>query len=227
MNEMEALFAEWKKLVMNEADHFVEDGIIYPEMWSQARKKILFILKETNDYKGSISKLIHDASTIRPKSGLWGSPTFHNIGRWAYGLLNYPQSVGAYKAANNNRKKSVLSCSFINLKKTTGGRTATKTVDESAQKYSKFIRRQIEIIDPEIIVFGGTFQIVKDNVIPELARVSTRIHQFGSIICINANHPACTKKRTLIYDQVVLNYHKYISEKENSEGSASASLTKI
>lgn len=216
MNEMEALFAEWKKLVLDEADHFVEDGIIDPEMWNQASKKILFILKETNDFKGSISKLIHDASTIRPQSGLWGSPTFHNIGRWAYGLLNYPQSVSAYKIANNNRKKAVLSCSFINLKKTTGGRTATKTVDESAKKYSSYLRRQIEIIDPDIIVFGGTYQIVKDNVIQELVRVSPRIHHFGNIVCVNANHPACTKKRTLIYDQVILNYHKYIIE--NSKG---------
>lgn len=209
MGDMEKLFAEWKTSIFEESDHFVEDGIICPEMWNQASKKILFILKETNDYTGSITKLISDACTTRPNSGLWDRPTFHNIGRLVYGLLNYPQSVSEYKTAHNNRKKSLLYCSFINLKKTTGGKSSTKAVSESAKKYSNFIRRQIEIISPEVIVFGGTYQIVKDNVIPELVNISPRIHQYGNIICINANHPACTKKRTLIYDQSILNYHKY------------------
>ncbi|MHC1697591.1 MAG: hypothetical protein AB9919_05920 [Geobacteraceae bacterium] len=212
MNEMEELFVEWKKFVLDEADHFVEDGIICPEKWSLANQKVLFVLKETNDYTGSISKLIHDAIAIRPKSRLWGRPTFHNIGRWAYGLLNYPQSIGEYNAAHNNRKESILYCSFINVKKTTGGRTATNAVEENAKKYSKFLRKQIEIINPNIMVFGGTYKIMKDYVLPELVRVSSRIHSYKDIICINANHPACTKNRALIYDQVMISYHKYIAE---------------
>jgi hypothetical protein len=200
---MEDLFNEWKALVLEESDHFVEDGIICQENWDSANRKILFILKETNDYKGSISRLINDAVTVRPKSKLWLRPTFHNIGRWAYGLLNQTDSVAPYKAANKERKNTLLSCAFINVKKTSGGRTAGKAVEESAIKYASFLRRQIEIISPDIIVFGGTYQIMKNHVLPEMGKVSYRVHKYKGMICINANHPACTKKRNYIYDQVV------------------------
>ena len=98
--EMEKLFAEWKPLVMEEGNHFVEDGIICPEKWSIANKKILFVLKETNGYEQSITKLINDVCTSGRKSGMWDGPTFHNIGRWAYGLLKYPDGINGYKEAN-------------------------------------------------------------------------------------------------------------------------------
>lgn len=208
--EMEGLFAEWRPYVMKEADHFVEDGFICPEKWKAASQKILFILKETNDHKGSITKLINEVCTSGRKSGMWASPTFHNIGRWAYGLLNYPDSIGSYKLANSKRKSSIQYCSFINLKKTTGGRTATSEVEKNAEKYSNFLRKQIEIISPDIIVFGGTYNMVKTHVLPELVRVSTRIHTYRDIICINAFHPACTKKRSFMYDQVLLNYDTFV-----------------
>ena len=211
MKEMEELFIEWKSLVLSEADHFVEDGIICHETWASVNSKILFILKETNDYEGNIAKLINEAVTIRPKSKLWLRPTFHNIGRWAYGLLNFPESVGSYKVAHKERKKSLLSCSFINLKKTSGGRTAGKSVELCAIKYASFLRKQIEIISPDIIVFGGTYQIVKDHVLPEMKKEAYRVHNFNNIVCINANHPACTKERTVMYDQVVVSYAHYIA----------------
>jgi hypothetical protein len=56
---MDALFEEWKTQLSETSDHFVKDGIISAEDWAQAETKILFILKETNDYKGNIVQLIH------------------------------------------------------------------------------------------------------------------------------------------------------------------------
>lgn len=208
---MDELFKEWKTLIMSDAKHFVEDGVICHESWGEVDCKLLFILKETNDYEGNIANLINRAVTVKPKSKLWGRPTFHNIGRWAYGLLNFPKSIDSYEAANKERKKSLLPCSFINIKKTSGGRTAGKAVELNAIKFASFLRRQIEILSPDIIVFGGTYKIMKDHVLPEMKKVSHRIHKFNNVICINANHPACSKNRTLMYEQVVNNYANYIA----------------
>lgn len=211
MSQMNALFEEWKLLVAEESDHFVEDGIISESDWDAAGTKVLFILKETNDYEGNLSNLINTAVTIKPKSKLWARPTFHNVGRWAYGLLHNSDTAPPYNDSHKKRKESLLSCSFINLKKTSGGRTATKSVSEFANKYSVFLRRQIELIGPDVIVFGGTYKIAKDNVLPELEKVSHRVHKYNNIVCINANHPACTKKRKDMYDQVLVNYNNYLS----------------
>jgi len=208
MNEMDILFKEWKEQI-NE-DHFVEDGIICPEVWDKSERKILFILKETNDYKGNIAKLIAHAIKVKPKSSLWARPTFHNIGRWSYGLLNYKDEIPPYRIAHKNRKTSLLSCSFINIKKTTGGRTATKEVEEHAEKYAPYLRRQILLLNPDIVVLGGTYDIVKAHVFPELTKVSHRVHKFGNLIFINAYHPAYTLKRTRMYEQVVGNFDSFV-----------------
>jgi len=215
MTEMEKLFNEWKGLVLSKSDHFVEDGIICPEKWDSVNTKVLLVLKETNDYKYNIAKLIKDSVFKNPKSKLWRSPTFHNIGRWVYGLINSSDSVSEYKDAHKNRKSSLLLCAFINVKKTSGGRRATKSVEENAREYSLFLRKQIDIISPDIIVFGGTYKIMKKYVLPELEKVHLRIHKYNEIICINANHPAYIRKRKYTYDQVVVNYGKYLSENKN------------
>lgn len=211
MDEMSILFEEWKKEIELDEDHFVEDGIVCPEMWKKADRKILFILKETNDYRSSIVKLINDVVTKKkPKSKLWNGAMFHNLGRWTYGLLNYQNDMPLYKIAHQNRKKSLLSCSYVNIKKTTGGRTATKAVEHHAEKYAHFLRRQILLINPDIIVFGGTYEMIKKYTLPELTSVSPRVHKFGNIICINANHPAATITRTTMYEQVVGNFDVFV-----------------
>jgi len=207
---LEELFKEWKLSVLEESDHFVEDGIVCEEKWLKSKQKILFILKETNGYKGSISELINTAVRTRPKSGLWKRPTFHNIGRWIYGLLKAKEQDIIYSEAHKFRKESLLSCAFMNIKKTTGGRTATESVKENAKKYSKFIRRQIELLDPDIIVFGGTYEIMKKYVFIEMENVSPRVYKYEKYICISANHPACTKKRIDMYNQVVISYKNYL-----------------
>ncbi|WP_415886608.1 hypothetical protein ACMXYO_01150 [Neptuniibacter sp. QD37_6] len=212
MDKMDQLLAKWKEEVSAESDHFVEDGIICQEGWNAAERKILFILKETNGYNKSITKLINIAVTDRKDSALWKRPTFHNIGRWGFGLLNISTEAPPYKAANKERKNSLLSCAFINIKKTSGGRTAGKEVSSNAEKYASYLREQIEIISPDIIVFGGTYKIMKKHVLPEMEHEAHRIHKYKNTICINANHPACTKKRTTMYDQVIGSYANYIKD---------------
>ncbi len=206
---LDQLFVEWQGGIGG--DHFVRDGIICKDQWDKAEKKVLFILKETNDYKGDIAKLIRDK--VSKKSRMWRSPTFHNIGRWEYGLLNHDGEVPPFETAHGNRKQALLSCAFMNIKKTSGGRLASAGVKEHARKYRDFIQREISIISPDIIVFGGTYYILRKHAMPELERQSERVHLYKDIVCINANHPAYPRKRVDAYDQVVGNYHRYLKSR--------------
>lgn len=139
---------------------------------------------------------------IHNKSRIWRGANFNNLGRWAYALQNLPETKTPFEIAHKNRKNALLNCAFINLKK--------HLAVEQQQKKSKlklkntpFLKRQIEMIDPNIIVFGGTYKIAKQHVLPEMYKVSERIHKYKDIICINAFHPACTTNRKKIYDQVI------------------------
>ncbi|CAN7774635.1 hypothetical protein LJR290_007720 [Variovorax sp. LjRoot290] len=210
---MNALFDEWRPLVLAEAGHFVGDGIVLEEAWRASKRRILFVLKETNGYegeKGPMDKLLRDAAKPGSTSKLWDRPTFHNLGRWAHGLLTYTGEVPGYEEAHRARRSAMLACAFINLKKSSGGRTATEEVGVHAGRYAEQLRRQVEIIQPEIVVLGGTYPMVKEHVFPGLEKVSSRVHKLGDRIFINAFHPACTKDRREGYHQVVLSYHQYM-----------------
>lgn len=211
--KMNNLFSEWKKVYeLDGADHFVEDGIVSIEYWEKSKIRVLFILKETNNFKGNINELIESTvnKTRKKRSKLWQRPTFHNIGRWTYGLINSNNRIEPYETSHDKRKKALLSCAFINIKKTAGEKSSQKKIiDENAKKYNTFIKKQIDIIEPDIIVFSGTYKTIKSYVLPELVKVSYRVHTYKNIICINAFHPACTKARKEMYDLVVSNYYDY------------------
>jgi hypothetical protein len=211
---MRALFDEWRPLVVAEAGHFVGDGIVMEEAWQASRRRILFLLKEPHGYKGAdggMDKLIRDAAKPRSTSKLWRRPTFHNLGRWAHGLLSYEGAVPDFADAHRARRTAMLGCAFVNLKKTSGGRSATSEVDVHAQRYAEFLRRQVDIIEPDLVVMGGTYPTVKEHLYPGLEKVSSRVHKLGNRLFINAFHPACTNERLEVYHQVLFSYHQHVS----------------
>lgn len=210
---IDILLNEWRSQVVREAGHFVEDGVVCQESWSKAKLRVLFLLKEPNGYKGEhgpLNELLRKAATTNPGSAMWDRPTFHNIGRWAYGLANYSHDVPSYQEANKAYKTAVLECAYINIKKSSGGARATKEVAVHAAKYAAFLRRQVDLLAPDIVVCGGTYSLLKEHVYPRMAKVSPRIHKDGDRIFINAFHPGCRAKREAVYDQVLSSYHEFM-----------------
>ena len=208
------LFDEWRPHVVAESGHFVEDGIVCEEGWRKAKRKILFLLKEPNGYKGehgALNDLLRKAAAPNSTSAMWDRPTFHTVGRWAHGLLHYSGQVPSYDEAHRARKSAVLECAYINIKKSTGGARATKKVEVHAAKYAEFLRRQVAIIEPDIVVCGGTYDILKEHVYPRMSKISSRIHQLETRIFINAFHPSCRTNRKVVYDQVLQSFHQYMA----------------
>lgn len=191
------------------------------ESWSAAKRKVLFLLKEPNGYDGrhgALNDLLRKAAVPNSTSKMWKRPTFHNIGRWAYGLLNYSGQVPAYEEANQAYRTALLGCAYINIKKSSGGARATKKVEVHAAKYAEFLRRQVDIIDPDIVVCGGTYTILKEHVYPGMSKVSSRIHRVDGRIFINAFHPGCRTKREDVYDQVLSSFHQFmVTTSQNDE----------
>lgn len=211
---MEVLLAEWREHLVAEAGHFVGDGIVCEDGWRQAKRKVLFLLKEPNGYqgeKGPLNDLLRQAAQPKSSSKLWDRPTFHNLGRWAFGLINYSGHAPTYDEANRAYRTAVLGCAYINIKKSSGGARATKQVELHASKYGAFLRRQVDLIAPDIVVCGGTYRILKDHVYPSLSRVSSRVHRLDERIFINAFHPGCRTNRKAVYDQVLSSFQQFMS----------------
>jgi len=205
---LDNLMDAWEE-AFPEGWHFNRDGVISKENWDSGGKKVLFVLKETNKAKQNVVTAINRAMEVK-KSGWWRGKVLRRVGRWAYGLQNYDGVVPPLKDAKLNEKNAINSIAYINIRKAAGkARTNRKTFDAHASEYSSFVRRQIELINPDIVVLCGTYSQVKRYVFPELKKVSERVHLNEGVVFINAFHPAARRKSSMLYYQVLDSYHAY------------------
>jgi len=147
--DLDNLFKRWRD-TYEEGARFAPDGIISPDDYSRARLKILFVLKETNDYGGDLREWCQRPG--RPKGQTWC-----NLARWASGLLN---GFPAYEEVDHIKRgevRAVLrSVAVLNLKKLTGGSsTDMDALHEAACRDQRFIREEVSIINPDVLVCCG------------------------------------------------------------------------
>jgi len=125
------------------------DGIFDESEWRKVKKKILFVMKEVNDWAGGDLK---DLFIDGPKYQMW-----HTVSRWAAGILhNFPE----YEKIDtlDIMKEVIKKIASINLKKTSGGSYSNMSVINAyAYTDKELLLEQIKEIQPDIIVACGTF----------------------------------------------------------------------
>jgi len=195
---MNELFQEWEKAYRENGIEakFVKDGIVNEEYY----KNIVWILKETNDYEGALNELVNDRVINNKKSMMWRGVTWHNIGRGTAKLLNPDLDI---KEADKIWKKSLLHIAVMNIKKTTGKASSDwDEIFEFAKNYSEFIIKELELLNPKIVVLGGTKDALKN--ILSLQHQNKNIYsseKFPNTIFIEAYHPAARKKKIEYFNQ--------------------------
>ncbi len=163
--ELERLFEQWST-VKHDPNDFFRDGIIDEETWNSASPRILYILKEVHEITKagnawSIAKMLLEAA----RASVWNndlSATWANVIRWTYGLtepvFTYHPKLHDFGSLRSGLRK----CAVLNLKKTCGGADADmEQIGQAAADNKEWIKREIAIIDPDIIVCCGTYDIVK------------------------------------------------------------------
>lgn len=197
--EFETLFAAWKqdacftKQTGNE--YFAKDGIVCPEQWAKEKVKLLFLLNETH---GSSNDLLQYLYNTKGGEGA----TWHNVVRWANLLLDGEPFSGDFytdDALNVCRRIAVM-----NLKKTPGaGRIDKKTFVPFVQENREYIRREIELISPALIVCGGNWRFVKKYIFSDCnfrSEIQSGIKGYWQhcevhpgMVAVNFYHPAQTR----------------------------------
>ena len=129
-----------------------KDGIIDEHLFGQAKRRILFIMKEVNGFPGGdLREMLKNG----PKYQMW-----HATARWAAGLLNDFPPYGQINTIKV-RHESLKSVATINLKKTSGKAQADMAVVNSyAHQDKELLRHQISDIRANVIVACGTFDIL-------------------------------------------------------------------
>ncbi len=150
-------------------DSFIKDGYINFDKYESSKRRILFILKESNIqgympdsnpsegnqvpfYTNYINGL---SSTNRPRQ-------HEKMGRIAHYLF-----TGSDISDETVFKKDLECCAFMNVNKRGGKeKTNNKRFNNYISKYHSFIRKQIQIINPDYVVIIGK-QIPEESFLPE------------------------------------------------------------
>ena len=142
------LFAEWKE--KRQYDYFVSDGVFDEDELNRQKYRLLFVLKEANWENASVD--LCEFLLSEKSSEYW--KTWNNVARWTKAILDggdYPQYISKPDKTYWLRKIVAM-----NLKKVGGDeRAEDETIYSYAQNDRFFIKRQIELYDPDIIVCCG------------------------------------------------------------------------
>ena len=147
--EEAAIFDAMKKeLSENGILGFVEDGIVDPQSWEEAKVKCLLLLKEP---VGKLNEHFSLTSFVRDGAKKNVDKTWRNVARWIYSIFNTETShpYNEIKAIGNtaqSRKEYLKYITVVNLKKQSGG-SVTSTVDLKEQFENRFKSEFSQLMD--------------------------------------------------------------------------------
>lgn len=187
-----------REIVINhEENFFIYDGIVCENKWNDKdSKKILFMLKEsyTTDEEHDLMKWLRNGNGyIR----MW-----KRITRWTCGLVNTTaEKVYDFDKAeaikDGEGREMLKKIAVINLKKSNGKSSSDMAeVNAYASADKKEILKEIELIDPKIIVCGGTFDSLRlDVMYPHIEKKEQQFYRIKIAgkdrLVLDYKHPSC------------------------------------
>jgi len=152
-----------------ECPNYILDGPVTEDYWSvYDNKKVLWVLRETN---GSFEENFHNdlrklllacADNPNPNESVYNrwKATYGLVVKVSYALLNNEW------IENVDNIRSVLKkIAVINIDKRPGGnRFSRKKLKEAQEKFGDIIDTQIDLLKPDIIILGNTFNYISDYI---------------------------------------------------------------
>lgn len=200
MTQHDDFLDKWSQLDRHRNKCFIRDGIIDPVNWGKDRK-ILFILREAYDrcHRPEGFDLCH---TIREK---WKGPkgrTWWTVARWAF-IAHYGTEVWTPPLLKHSKplwRESLIASAVVNVKKSNGRkRSDLKEIKCYAHEDAVWLRGQIDIINPDIVICGGTWKAIRPLWVSEPECVFDRVYRIGSRLFLSFQHPANRSSTSLNY----------------------------
>lgn len=221
--KLNSLFCEMKEKDWHKNQIFIPDGIINEEEFDRSNPKILFLNKEAYTNEDDFDLRIHLNKPAKELSDMW-----IRVGAIAYCIFNtiknaktFPAWIDATQEAN--WYNSLQKVATMNIKKSNGKSTS----DDNdlwiyAQNDAEDLKKQIKIIEPDIIICGGVGSIVKDKDIKILEfedRIFEGIYDYENanlfskkVIIADHFHPASRYGIASYYYTFAAIWFKYLTE---------------
>lgn len=171
-DQLSVLFNEWKKAQEYEPDniwkntrsgnnitkkHFRIDGIINEEVFKQEKRKVLFISNEANDDE-------YSAKTDINPSNIYDYYHYYKTGydSWKGKMRERTSAiykvVAGYDINDISNSDAALHYAIMDLNKRGGGPDVkgANHIEAYCRYYKDFILKEINIINPDIVIWLGT-----------------------------------------------------------------------
>ena len=180
---------------------FIHDGIVDMARWDKSKIKLMFLLKEA--YSTKNKKAEWDLRPyIRNEWQTARGNLYKNAMYWSYAVQHlsdkhapcFPEEDRIDEAIEN-----MLSSAFVNVKKSSGKKTSDKEIiNLYAQQDGIYLKQQIELIQPQIIVCGNTWDSIH-HIWSSAKEVYDFVWYDSSIVFIDFWHPANRFPKQLNY----------------------------
>lgn len=197
-NKCDAISKQIEQIGFSKNSHFVIDGIIDPEKYLNAQDHILWILKEANSETDSWSYL----EKFKDKEWLYrcgkSVPTLRRVIYTTYGILRECNWKEIPDASSEKSFEPLQEIAIINIKKIPGGSISeSNEIKQSYHDYQELLKKQIEVYNPNIIIFGNTLQYFHKSDFDKLETVEKQNSEYGNAfydtgdkLYIHTWHPA-------------------------------------
>ena len=213
-----------KNSFINHSNVFIEDGVIDENIWnSQKGKKILFVLKEA--YNGSEDWSLPDwlrqcLDNNEPFSSMW-----KRVIEWIYAVKNTSADNIAPYAENicDANRNLLRHAAVMNLKKSSGrSNSSYGEIAAYAKSDKEYLKRQLEIIAPDIIICGATFKALNEIFNMQICPPENRCENWfyftkaavpgKSVLVVDYYHPANHYPALVNYYAVASIYQQALKE---------------
>ena len=204
------LFTEWKRNI-EEADRMCRDGIVCEKRYEKTDPQLLFVTKEPNLAVGPGFDFREWWSSEPVQYGF-----SKRLCEWSYGVQNRFPPLSEFDQDKSNESAAIRSISFMNLKKVGGSGSADPEVIRSyADRDKELLRRQIEIIDPDVIVGGigrdsRLWSFLFPDIILQDCGFDIEVARVGRVRVIDFYHPSYPIPRAMSYSLLGRVFHSRI-----------------
>lgn len=199
---------KWIDHPEDENKKFTWDGIVAQNeeefsIWLNSKAKILFLVKEAHgDYEPSIP------TKIERKFNL-------NLARWKYLIEGFFSNGEVPRFPDDEiLKGNNTGIAIVEVKKFDEGKkiSSNDEILQYAKRDAEFLREQIEIINPTVIVCCGTFSSYEDGIYANendkieheyyglLENIDASIYTHRNRTILNFYHPSYTKSPESLYN---------------------------
>ena len=194
MKELNDLFDTWEKRHFDAGyKRFIRDGIVNEEWWSQEQRvpKICFFLKEARTEQEQGYNLVQDLYNYEPWK-LW-----QRVAVWTQAIQLAFSGERAYDEDKIRMKahEAVKQTAVVNVKNSNG---LAESQGDDLWQYVRddkdLLKKELELINPDIIVCGYTFGMLSEVLGNELDMDGTIDTMYGfwkDKLVIDYYHPAC------------------------------------